>query len=74
LEPRIGITRSGVQALGGRRGFAEHVHSLDLPETAEAVEILAVAGGHRATDGFESALRCRLLPSLPPSTGPRRFG
>jgi hypothetical protein len=36
-----------------RRDFAEYLRMLDLPETAEAVEILEVRGGYRATDNFE---------------------
>jgi hypothetical protein len=36
-----------------RSSFAEYLRSLDLPETAEPVEILEVGGGYRATDNFE---------------------
>lgn len=36
-----------------RRGFADYLKMLDLPETAEPVEILEVGGGYRATDNFE---------------------
>lgn len=37
----------------GRRDFADYLRMLDLPETAEPVEILEVGGGYRATDSFE---------------------
>lgn len=36
-----------------RKGFAEYLRMLDLPETAEPAEILEVGGGHRITDNFE---------------------
>lgn len=36
-----------------RRDFAEYLHMLDLPDTAEPAEILEVGGGYRATDNFE---------------------
>jgi hypothetical protein len=37
----------------GRRDFADYLHMLDLPVTAEPAEILAVGGGYKATDSFE---------------------
>lgn len=37
----------------GRRDFRDYLRKLDLPETAEPVEILEVGGGYRATDSFE---------------------
>jgi len=36
-----------------RRDFASYLRMLDLPETAEPVEILEVGGGYRATDNLE---------------------
>lgn len=36
-----------------RRGFADYLRMLDLPDTAEPAEILEVGGGYRATDSFE---------------------
>jgi len=36
-----------------RRDFSEYLKMLDLPDTAEPVEILEVGGGYRATDSFE---------------------
>ncbi len=37
----------------GRRGLADYLRMLDLPENAEPVEILSVGGGYRATDSFQ---------------------
>lgn len=37
----------------GRRDFHEYMQMLDLPDTAEPVEVLEVGGGRRATDSFE---------------------
>jgi hypothetical protein len=37
----------------GRRDFSDYLRMLDLPESAEPVEILAVGGGYKATDSFE---------------------
>lgn len=37
----------------GRRDFSDYLRLLDLPDTAEPLEILEVAGGYRATDSFE---------------------
>ena len=36
-----------------RPGFATYMHDLDLPEAVNPIEILAVNGGHRATDSYE---------------------
>ena len=36
-----------------RPDFSEYLRMLDLPETAEPVEILSVSGGYRMTDTFE---------------------
>ncbi len=36
-----------------RKDFADYLRMLDLPQTAEPAEILAVGGGYRATDNFE---------------------
>jgi len=36
-----------------RPDFTEYLRMLDLPETAEPVEILSVSGGYRMTDTFE---------------------
>lgn len=54
-----------------RGDFREHLRMLDLPETAEPVEILEVGGGYRATDSYEvfpkierqqdGAFRCRFF-------------
>src|SRR5208282_6788023 len=55
----------------GRGDFHEYMQMLDLPDTAEPVEVLEVGGGHRATDSFEvfpkiekgpdGAFRCRFF-------------
>ncbi|HTD17361.1 MAG TPA: hypothetical protein VK673_19400 [Chthoniobacterales bacterium] len=55
----------------GRRDFHEYLRMLDLPDTAQPVEILEVGGGERATDSFEvfpkiekgpdDAFRCRFF-------------
>ena len=55
----------------GRKDFHEYMKMLDLPDTAEPVEILEVGGGQKATDSFEvfpkiekgpdSAFRCRFF-------------
>ncbi len=37
----------------GRPDFREYLKLLDLPESADPVEILSVDGGYRATDSFE---------------------
>lgn len=37
----------------GRKDFREYLRHLDLPEQADPIEILSVAGGYRATDSFE---------------------
>jgi HIRAN domain len=57
--------------LPGRSDFHEYVKMLDLPDSAEPVEILEVGGGRRATDSFEvfpkiekgpdGAFRCRFF-------------
>ena len=37
----------------GRPDFAEYLRSLNLPKTANPVEIMSVDGGYRATDTYE---------------------
>ncbi|HET9177380.1 MAG TPA: HIRAN domain-containing protein [Terriglobia bacterium] len=37
----------------GRKDFREYLRQLGLPEQADPIEILSVAGGYRATDSFE---------------------
>lgn len=37
----------------GREDFPQYVQQLDLPQTADPIEILSVDGGYRATDSFE---------------------
>lgn len=37
----------------GRPDFREYLRMLDLPDQANPIEILSVAGGYRATDSFE---------------------
>ncbi len=37
----------------GRPDFREYLRMLDLPDQADPIEILSVAGGYRATDSFE---------------------
>ena len=56
-----------------RPDFSEYLRMLDLPETAEPVEILSVSGGYRMTDTFEvfprivrdpdGSFSCRILPA-----------
>ena len=46
----------------GRRDFHEYLQMLDLPDTAEPVEILEVGGGRRATDSFEVFLKIEKGP------------
>ena len=36
-----------------RPDLAEYLHALDLAEATDPFEILAVSGGHRATDSYE---------------------
>lgn len=55
----------------GRPDFKEYLHMLALPDQADPIEILSVAGGYRATDSFEvfpkierredGAFRCRFF-------------